>query len=558
VLVGAAFWTGCQEATEPADLILTNGKIVTVDEALPEAQALAVRGDTIVAVGSNADVEAHRGSSTQVIDLEGRLAIPGFIEGHGHFMGLGLSKMQLDLMEVKNWDEVVAMVAEAVKTTEPGKWIGGRGWHQEKWDQTPSPNVEGFPTHESLSAVSPENPVVLRHASGHAAFANAKAMALAGITRNTPDPEGGEILKDRAGNPIGLFRETAQRLLNVPPDTSEATLRKQVELASDEALANGVTSFQDAGSSLETVDLLKKLADEGSLRLRLWVMLRDSNERLAEALARYRLIDHGNKFLTVRAIKHSIDGALGPRGAWLLEPYSDLPESTGLNTTKAEVITETARLAIEQGYQLCVHAIGDRGNREALDIFEKTFAAHPDKKDLRWRIEHAQHLHPDDVPRFGRLGVIASMQGIHCTSDAPYVVPRLGEDRARQGAYVWRSLKEAGAVVTNGTDVPVENISPIASYYATVTRKLRDGRAFFPEQKLDRLEALKSYTIDTAFAAFEEQTKGSLAVGKLADITVLSRDILTVPDDEIAATEVLYTIVGGKVAYPKKGGPPTD
>jgi predicted amidohydrolase YtcJ len=547
-------------AGQPADLALVGGKIVTVESTPAQAQAIAIRGDRIVAIGSTADIKRLIGPATQVIDLKGQLVIPGFVEGHGHFTGLGEAQLNLNLMKVQTWDEIVAMVAEAVKKAKPGEWIYGRGWHQEKWTKKPEPNVEGFPTHHSLSAVSPDNPVVLTHASGHASFANAKAMELSKLTRNTPNPEGGEILKDAKGEPIGALRETASRLIRrdrpgEPPRTPEeeaSRARRVLELASQEALAKGVTSFQDAGSGPATIDLMKKLIDEGKIGVRLWIMLRNlSNAAYAEGLAKYRMIDYGNGHLTVRAIKHSIDGALGPRGAWLLEPYSDKPESTGHNTTSPETIRETARLAIQHGYQMCVHAIGDRANRETLNIFEEAFKANPDKKDLRWRVEHAQHLHPADIPRFGKLGVIASMQGVHCTSDAPYVPSRLGPKRSEEGAYVWQSLMKTGAVVSNGTDAPVEDVDPIASYYATVTRKTADGKVFYPAQRMSRMEALKSYTLNGAYAAFEEQSKGSLKVGKYADMIVLSKDILTVPDEEIRKAEVVYTIVGGKIRYTK-------
>jgi predicted amidohydrolase YtcJ len=291
------------------------------------------------------------------------------------------------------------------------------------------------------------------------------------------------------------------------------------------------------------------MAANRELRLRLWVMLRDSNRALAPRLDSYRSIGAGNGYLTIRAIKKYIDGALGSRGAWLLEPYTDKPDSVGLATETPEEIERTAELAIAHHYQLCVHAIGDRGNREVLNIYERVFREHPDQKNLRWRIEHAQHLNAADIPRFGQLGVIAAMQGIHCTSDAPYVLLRLGEERAEEGAYVWQKLMKSGAVVGNGTDTPVEDVSPIACYYASVSRKLKDGTRFYPDQRMSREEALKSYTWNNAYAAFEENQKGSLSVGKLADITVLSRDILTIPEDEILSTDVVYTIVGGKVAY---------
>lgn len=544
------FSLGCGPGLEPADLVLRDGKIVTVDDTNPEAQALAVRGDEIIAIGTNDEVAAYIGEMTQVIELDGQLAIPGFIEGHGHFLGVGNAQMQLRLMDTQNWEEVVSMVAAAVEQAQPGQLIRGRGWHQEKWDPLPEPNVEGFPLHDRLSEVSPDNPVLLTHASGHATFANARAMEMSGITRDTPNPDGGEILRDSRNNPIGVFRETASRLLNAASaDAAPPDPRRQAELAVAEALSKGVTSFQDAGSSFETVDLLKSMVDDGSLGIRLWVMLRESNEALAARGADYRMVGYGNNHLTVRAIKRSIDGALGSRGAWLLEPYSDSPESTGLNTTTPESISNTAAWAITNDFQLCVHAIGDRANRETLDIFQRAFEANPDKSDLRWRDEHTQHLHPDDIPRFAELGVIASMQGVHCTSDAPYVVARLGEQRAEQGAYVWKTLLETGAVVSNGTDAPVEDVSPLASYYATVSRKLADGSVFYPDQRLSRLEALQTYTINSAFAAFEEDIKGSLSVGKLADITVLSKDVMTISEDEIPSTEVVYTIVGGKVLY---------
>ncbi|HEY0872133.1 MAG TPA: amidohydrolase [Vicinamibacterales bacterium] len=545
-----------EQATTPAELVITNGKVVTVEDGAPEAQAVAASGGKIVAIGSNADIKKYIGPATEVIDVKGQLVIPGFIEGHGHFTGIGTAELGLKLMNAKTWDEIVAMVAERVKTAKPGEWIYGRGWHQEKWDATPSPNVEGFPVHDSLSKVSPNNPVVLTHASGHASFVNAKAMELSGITAATKDPEGGDLLRDANGNPTGLLRERASGLVRrgrgepaLSPEEREARERKIIELAAKEVLSKGITSFQDAGSSFSDVDRFKAVADEGNLGVRLWVMIRQGNDALRANLAKYRMIDYAGGFLTVRGIKHSIDGALGPRGAWLLEPYSDQPDTTGHNTTPVETIRETAKLAMEHGYQLCVHAIGDRANRETLDIFEEAFKANPDKKDVRWRVEHAQHLNPADIPRFGKLGVIASMQGIHCTSDAPYVPARLGDKRAEEGAYVWQKLMQSGALVTNGTDAPVEDVDPIASYYATVSRKLKDGSVFYPDQRMNRMEALRSYTINTARAAFEENTKGSLEVGKYADIVVLTKDILTVPEDEIPTAKVAYTIVGGKVKY---------
>ena len=542
----------------PADLVLVNGRIVTVDDRRPEAEAIAISKDRVQALGTTAEIRRMAGPNTQVIDLQGQLAIPGFIESHGHFGGVGGAQLELNLMTIESWEKVVGMVAEAVSRARPGEWIYGRGWHQEKWASPPAPNVEGFPTHASLDKVSPDNPVVLVHASGHAAFANGKAMELSGIRRPTESPAGGEVLRDASGDATGLLRETAQRLIKrgagAPPPTPADTAareRRVLELASQEVLSKGITTFQDAGSSLATIDRMKALVDEGKIGVRLWVMIGQDNASIASKLAHYRMIDYAEGRLTVRAIKKSIDGALGPRGAWLLAPYADKPQSTGLETTKVAEIQETARLAMLNGYQLAVHAIGDRANRETLNIFERAFRANPGKKDLRWRVEHAQHISAADIPRFGKLGVIPSMQGIHCTSDAPYVLERLGASRAREGAYVWQKLMKTGAVVANGTDAPVEDVDPIASYYATVSRKLKDGTVFYPDQRMSRMDALKSYTINGAYAAFEEGNRGSLAPGKYADITVLSRDILKIPEDEIPTAKVTYTIVGGKVLYRK-------
>jgi predicted amidohydrolase YtcJ len=546
-------------AQTPADLILVNGKIVTLDPAQPEVHAIAMRQGRIIAVGARAPRLA--GPATRVIDLGGKLAIPGFIEGHGHFMGVGEAQMNLNLRTARNWDEIVAMVAEAAKTAKPGTWIMGRGFHQSKWDKVPQPNVQGFPVHEALSKVSPNNPVWLTHASGHASMVNAAALKAAEITAATPNPTGGEIFKDANGQPTGLLNERAQGLLGpaysayLSKRTAaevEADHRRKVELAAHECIANGITTFEDAGSPFDTVDLIKRVASEGKLDLRMWMMLNEANDKLQASIQQYRLQDVAEHHLTVRAIKRIADGALGSRGAWMLEPYSDLPSSSGINTEKMETIRQTADIAIANGFQLCVHAIGDRTNREVLNIYQQTFAAHPDKRDLRWRIEHAQHLDPADIPRFGQLGVIAAMQGIHCTSDAPYVLLRLGAKRAEAGAYAWRSLLDSGAVVGNGTDAPVEEVNPIACFYASVTRRTKDGTQFYPKQCMTRSEALKSYTLSNAFAAFEDDQKGSLVAGKLADITVLSRDILTIPEEQIASTQVVYTIVGGKIVYQGK------
>ena len=550
----------CGKNNPPADLVLINGKVVTLEKDLPQAEAVAVQGDKILAVGTTKQIKRYVSDNTKVIDVKGMLVIPGIIESHGHFTSLGFAKMRLDLTKTKTWDEIVQLVAKAAKKAGPGEWILGRGWHQEKWEKTPEPNVDGLPIHHQLSKVSPENPVMLSHASGHSCYANAKAMELAEITDRTPNPEGGEIVKDVKGNPIGVFRETAQRLLRRRQAHSQSTqtdeqkqaeLLKAMKLAEKECLSKGITSFHDAGVSFATVDFYRKLMKEKKLGVRMYAMVSQGNKSLKERMKDYWIIGEANNHLTVRSIKRLIDGALGAHGAWLLEPYKSLPSSTGLNTESIETMKETAQIAIENGFQLNTHAIGDRGNRETLDIYEEAYKKYPEKKDLRWRVEHAQHLHPQDIPRFGKLRIIPSMQGIHCTSDAPWVYKRLGEKRAQEGAYVWQKLMKTGAVICNGTDVPVEDVDPLACYYATVTRKLKDGSVFFGDQKMSREEALRSYTINGAYAAFEEHIKGSLKVGKLADITVLDKDILTIADEEILKTAVMFTIVGGRVLYKK-------
>ncbi len=552
VTVFTPLMAGCgQESVEnPADLVLTNGVVVTVDENTADGEAIAVTGGRIVAVGSSEEIAAFVGPNTEVHDLDGSLAIPGLIEGHGHFMGVGYAQLQLALAETNTWQEIVDLVAAAVAESEPGELIIGRGWHQEKWDVEPDEHVDGVPLHRTLSEVSPNNPVLLTHASGHATYANGLAMEVSGVDASTPDPRGGEIVRDRNGNPTGMFRETASGLLRPAREGApSAAPRRVAELAAEEILSKGITSFHDAGVGFPTIDLYRELADEGALGVRLWVMVSTSNEQMAENLATYRTEGYGNDYLTVAAIKGRMDGALGSHGAWLLDPYADMPASRGLNTVPVEVTAETARLAALHDYQFAVHAIGDRANREILDIFQATFEAEPDRTDWRWRVEHAQHLSSEDIPRFAELDVIAAMQGIHATSDAPYVYERLGADRAEEGAYVWQKLMQSGAMVVNGTDAPVEDVDPLASYYASVSRRTRDGSVFFEDQRMSRMEALRTYTINVAFASKQDELKGSLTPGKLADITVLSQNILTVAEDQLPQTEVLMTIVGGVVRY---------
>jgi len=546
-----------------ADLVLRSGFIATVDPAIGNVTAMAVNDFSITAVGSDQEINQFIGAETEIIELDGRFVMPGFIEGHGHYMSLGRSKQILDLNDVDGWEEIVSKVAVAVDKSKPGEWIFGRGWHQDKWNSVPEDAVEGVPVNDTLSKVSPENPVVLGHASGHAAFWNDAALEIAGVNDETLDPEGGTIVRDKSGKATGLMRETAQRLISkarneydgrLTPQQIDIQNRERARMAADEALKNGVTSFHDAGASFETIDFFKQLENEKALDVRLYVMVRrEANDFMDVVLPQYRMIAEGNDFLTVRSIKRQIDGALGAHGAWLLEPYVDLPETSGLVLETVEDIRGTAEVAVKHGFQVNTHAIGDRANRETLNIYEQVWKdLEVDGKQLRWRIEHAQHIDPEDIPRFGQLGVIASIQAVHGTSDGPWIPSRLGDERAKSTSQPWRTLFDTGAVITNGTDVPVERIDPIASYYSSVTRIMNNGDAFYPEHKMTREEGLETYTINNAYAAFEEDIKGTLSPGKYADFIVLSNNLLNVEENEIPLTVVEMTFVGGELKYKKQ------
>ena len=549
----------CRDSVSSADLVLRNGRIITMDNRWPQVSALAVKGDRISAIGSDRDMLRYTGMETQVIDLKGMLTIPGFIEGHGHFYSLGASLMELELRNAENWDAIIALVAAEVKNKKPGTWIVGRGWHQNKWTTKPQPNVGGLPIHHKLSAVSPQNPVFLSHTSGHGVFVNQAAMLASGVSEKSVNPPGGEIVRDENGEPIGMLRENAAQPVRDALKAYQtkrtiqevkAAMRQQVKLAAQNAIENGITSFQDMGSTWEELDHLKVMAAEGSLPIRLYMAVQEPAVEMEEKLADYRLVGYGNNFLTIRCIGEKVlDGALGTHGGWLLESYTDLPRSFGLNVTPVPEIRHSAELAIKHDYQLAIQGIGDRAARELFNIYEEQFTIHPEKKDLRWRIEHAQVTHPDDLLRYAALGVIPGIQGIFACSDGPWVVDRLGVERTKERGYLFRSMAESGALIMNGTDPPVEEISPIASFHCSITRELSDGSIFQPEQRLTREQALQSYTINNAFAAFEEDLKGSITPGKLADITVLSKDIMTVPEDEILDTEIVYTILGGEVVY---------
>ena len=536
-------------------MVFFNGSIYTMDSSAPSVEAIAVKADTILAVGTKASIDAFVGNATQVVDLSGNTLIPGFVEGHAHIMGVGYNLLNVDLRKATSYEEMINMVAERAATTPKGTWISGRGWHQDKWITQPE-MTKGFPSHDLLSEAVPDHPVYLKHASGHAALANAKAMELAGINRNTDQPDGGEIFMGLGGSPTGIFNETAQQLITeiIPENTIESD-RQALQLALEQCFRHGITGFHQAGSGGNHIDLYKEFAAADRLKLRLYVMLNGRDQDLLDQYFQNGIEeDLFNNQLTVRAVKLYADGALGSRGAWLLEEYSDAPGVHGHNVMPMEDIERVTADAYKAGFQVCIHAIGDRANREVLDIYEKTFNLYPESapKEPRFRIEHAQHFHPDDIPRFAEMGIVPSMQAIHMSSDRPWALSRLGLQRIEWGAYMWQTLLKTGAKIVNGTDAPVEPISPIASFYAAVTRKTLDGRpdgGFEPAEKMTREQALQSYTLDAAHAAFREDRKGSIEVGKWADLTMLDRDILTIPDDELLETQVLMTIIGGEVVF---------
>ena len=573
LVVAAAFATtpikGFPPALQPADLVLRDATIATLDPLQPEAQAVAIRDGRILAVGGDESIAHYIGQQTQVIDLHGAFVTPGFIEGHGHLLQTGESLMQINVGKASNWDEIVAIVKDAVAKAKPGEWIVGFGWLESKWNRAPQPNLNGLPLPASLDAASPRNPVLLTTASYHGLYANALALKLAGITDQTPDPVGGTIVRDAQGHAIGMLKDTAadpvyaayqKYLEHLPPAEQDARREKALQLAVQNEISKGITTFVDQGEDFQTIDWLKqqvaKGVANGSFPLRLYVYVGVTDvASLDKNLAKYKTIGYADNHFTVRGVGEDVsDGALGTRSAWFLKPYSDAPNITGKNVTPMADLAQIARIAARDGFQVAIHAIGDRANREVLDMYQKIFEEDPAAHALRWRVEHAQHLNPADIPRFAQMGVIASMQSIHACSDAPMVVARIGEQRASEGAYVWNKLIDSGAIVLDGTDTPVEDTNPVPGFYCGVTRAYDHGRkTFFPAEAKTRLQELQSYTWNNAYAIYEDHQLGSITPGKLADLDVFSGNLLTMPAGDILRTRVLYTIIGGKVVYRRPG-----
>jgi len=536
-----------QGASSPATLILHHARIYTVDATNSVAEAIAVQNDRIIRVGSDADILKLRAPSARVVDLGGATVVPGLHDAHGHFTGLGAFLQSLNLRGTTSYQQIVDRVRDRVAKARPGEWIVGRAWDQNDWADT------RFPTHDALSAVSPNNPVYLTRVDGHAGLANRAAMTLAGLTSATRDPSGGRIIRGAGDEPTGVLIDNAQALVSsrIPP-VSDRQLEEQILLADQEMRRLGITTVHDAGTDARTVDAYKRLIDAGRLKTRLYVMLRGSLASLRPFFDNGPIVDYAHHHLALRAIKIVADGALGSRGAAMLEPYDDEPGPRGLLTTPPEEIYAQTLAASKAGFQTAVHAIGDRANRIVLDTFERVQREVPGSRALRMRVEHAQILDAKEIPRFAALGVIASMQATHATSDMPWVPSRIGRARMEEGAYVWRKILSTGAVIANGSDFPVEEPDPMRGLYAAVTRQDASGQprdGWMADQRMTREEALVSFTRSAAFAAHAESLSGSLEAGKLADLVVLSSDIMRVPPRDILQTTARLTIVGGEIVY---------
>jgi predicted amidohydrolase YtcJ len=539
---------------EPADLVFVNANIYTANEKQPRAEAVAVKGDRIVFVGSNAAAKNYEGPNTRVVDLHGATALPGMTDAHHHLEGVGFREMTLNLEGITNLQDFLAKVKARVDQAKPGEWVTGRGWIETFW----TPPV--FPARWDLDKVAPNNPVILGRSDGHGTVVNSAALKIAGITKDTPSPFGGEISKDKqSGEPNGMLLDAAQGLVrrHVPP-TSPADAERAVVLGVQRDIGLGWTQVQDPGGSYEDIDIYRKLYGEGKIKLRIYKVLSAPGKEAQRLLSEGPIIGaYGNR-LTVRALKFYADGSLGSRSAALLAPYSDAPETSGFLTVKEENLLPVLEEALRKGIQCETHAIGDRGNRFILDEYEKALNAVPKSQrkiaNPRWRVEHSQIVDPADIPRFAKLGIIPSMQPSHAIGDLHFAPARLGIKRL-EGAYAWNSFIKSGVVVPGGSDAPVERGEPMIEFYAAVARKdIRgfSGEGWHPEEAVSRDQALKMFTIWPAYAAFEENLRGTIEVGKLADLTVLSADIMKIPELEILKTHCVMTVIGGEIVYEAK------
>jgi predicted amidohydrolase YtcJ len=529
-----------------ADRIFTNGHIITMNEDMPEAEAFAVKEGFIIAAGTNAEMRKAYPLAEEV-DLDGKDAMPGIIESHGHMLNLGRSEMRVDLQGVNDPREVVQKLRERVAETAPGEWIDGWGWDDGAWKEQMTAI-----SHE-LSTVSPDNPVWFAGLHGYNGWANAKALEMAGITKDTPDPEGGKIYKDpRTGAPTGILANAAQGMATrlMPPLTIEQR-EKAYDIAGEELLKNGLTSVHDARITRKDLDALKSLKAKNKLKVRYYVMLDCTDEELIEPYLKNGPEVDPDNWLTIRCIKVFQDGSLGTRSALMLEPYSDAPGVLGVTTTSQEEIERLTIRALKAGMQVATHAIGDRSNRITLDAYEGAIRAVPGAKDHRLRIEHAQVVALEDIPRFKKLDIVTSMQPPHATSDMPWAEDRVGPERIK-GAYAWRSFLDAGIRVPLNSDFPGETLNPFYGMYAAETRQTPEGKpegGWYPEQCLTRAEVLYAYTVESAYSGFEEHIKGQIAPGMLADFIVISDKILTIPSKALLSIKVEQTYIGGRLVY---------
>jgi len=533
-----------------ADLVFRNGRVYTANDKSPHAEAVAVRGNRIVFVGNNAGAYRLGGPSTRVVDLKGAALFPGFTDAHVHLSGVGAREMNLNLEGANTLEEFLARVKARVDQARPGQWVTGRGWIETFW----KPPV--FPTRQDLDRIAPNNPVYLTRADGHASVANSAALRLAAITRNTQAPEGGAINRAADGEPTGMLIDRAQGLVGrlVPP-AGEAELDERILRGAQREVELGWTQIHEAGESWSGVERLRRLYRDGKLKLRIYQSIRGPGRDVDTLIARGASLGEFGGLLTVRAIKVTIDGALGSRGAALLAPYSDDPKNTGLITADTTAYQAMLVAALRNGIQVETHAIGDRGNRLMLDFYERAMAAVPaaERKvaEPRWRDEHSQIVNPADIPRFKQLGVIASMQPSHAIGDLYFAPSRLGMERLR-GAYAWQSFLKLGVPIAGGSDAPVERGEPLIEFYAAVARKDlqgRSGEGWHPEEAATREQALRMFTVGAAYAAFEEDQRGTIEVGKLADFTVFDRDLMRVPVAEILKAKTLMTVVNGEIVY---------
>ena len=536
--------------TSFADTLVVSGTIYTADDANTQVEAVVIEDGRFTFVGDLATAQSKAGEDHRHIALGAATAYPGFIESHGHLSSLGEAITNLDLNGVDSYQTIVGMVADAAAKASPGQVIKGRGWHQSKWSKEPSVTVDGFPTHRSLSEVSPNNPVFLGHANGHTALVNQAAMDALNLTYNTPTPDGGVIVKDGKGDPTGILHENAVDLAYPLIALSTDSAKTAILAAQEHAFRWGITNFHDAGAGSTDIEAQRALDASGDLKLRVYTMVSAQDEALTDYwLARPPVIADDDSRLTIRSFKAVMDGALGSRTAWLHQPYTDDPGTSGVQTFDENRLVDIMNRSNAHGWQINTHAIGDKANTVVLDAIDEASLT---ERDHRSRIEHSQHLVPSDIERFSKLGVIASIQAIHMSSDRPWAIDRLGKERIESGAYVWRDLLNAGVHIANGTDVPVEPINPIANFYASVARKTLKGLpddGYEIGQKLSRHETLKSMTLWNAYAAFEEAEVGSISVGKRADMTVTDQNLMTVDETRILATKPIMTIVGGEVVF---------